>query len=590
MDEREPERQGSAAGTRAPERTARTRPRERPEGETPRVTEARGKPFLEREDLPADGADGRGGPLAVDASLVNPEARGRARDGRRLRRGVLEVHRPADGSLLAEVPIAPEVEVLEAVERARSEQIRWIALDSEARLGQLRRLTEQLGDRAQEIADLVRDETGKPAVEALTEVLVSLDLLKHYEEVAPRILRRQWVKTGWLVGKSAYVYREPYGVIGAITPWNYPLILVVDVVAAALFTGNAVVLKPSEYTPLTALKVRELCRDAGLPDGLVEVVPGDGSTGEALVGSGVDKVVFTGSSRTGRRVMAKAAETLTPVALELGGKDPAVVLEDADLDRAARGVVYGAFFNAGQTCLSTERVFVVEAVHDEFVEKVTDLTKQLRTGVQGEYDVGPMITPHQLEVVEEQIEDALARGARLTAGGRRMAEGSNVFLPTVLVDVDASMRVLWEETFGPILPVARVRDEDEAVRMVNVSPYGLFASVWTEDRDRGERVAERLRAGGVSINDTLSHYALPGLPVGGVGESGFGRRRGVAGLEEMSRPRTVLIHRTGLGKELWWFPYTGKAMRLVRALLEYEQSSGIARLWNALRGFFRRSR
>ncbi|MBW3534991.1 MAG: aldehyde dehydrogenase family protein [Gemmatimonadetes bacterium] len=575
----ESEEQGRASTT-APERRQREARRE--------PGTAGGAPFRERPDAPVPGSDGRGGPLDLDTSGVDPEARGRTREGHRVRRGVLEVHRPADGSLIGEVPISLQVEVLEAVERARSVQIHWIGLDSEQRITQLKRLTEQVGERADEIAEVVQAETGKPLVEAVTEVLVTLDLLKYYEEVAPRIMRRQWVKTNWLIGKSAYIYREPFGVIGAITPWNYPLILAMDAVAAALFAGNAVVVKPSEYTPFTALKVKELCRDAGLPDGLVEIVPGDGLTGEALVGSGVDKVVFTGSSKTGRQVMAKAAETLTPVALELGGKDPAVVLDDADLDRAARGVVFGAFFNAGQTCLSTERAYVADAIYDEFVERVTELAGELRAGSEGEYDVGPMITSRQLTLVEEQIEDALLRGARLTTGGERLEPGSNVFRPTVLVDVDASMRVLWEETFGPVLPIVRVANDEEAVRMVNVSPYGLFASVWTEDRERGERVGERLRAGGISINDTLSHYAVPGLPMGGVGESGFGRRRGVAGLEEMSRARTVLIHRTGLGRELWWFPYTKKGMRLVRALIQYRQSSGLARVWAGIRGFFRR--
>lgn len=570
---------GGTAGTSAPER-----PQREARGRGP----ARGEPYRERPEEPLPGEDGRGGPLELATSAADAAARGRTSDGQRVRRGVLEVHRPADGSLIGEVPMALPVEVLEAVERARSVQIHWIGLDSERRLELLKRVTDQVGDRTDEIADVVQAETGKPRIEAVQEVLVSLDLLKYYEEVAPRIMRRQWVKTNWLIGKSAYTYREPFGVVGAITPWSYPLALVVDVVAAALFTGNAVVVKPSEYTPFTALKVKEICRDAGLPDGLVEVVPGDGATGEVLVGAGVDKIAFTGSSRTGRRVMAKAAETLTPVALGLGGKDPAIVLEDADLDRAARGVVFGAFFNAGQTCLSTERAYVVDEVYDDFVDRVTELTKELRAGNEGEYDVGPMVTSRQLSVVEEQIEDALLRGGRITTGGERLEPGSNVFLPTVLVDVDSSMRVLWEETSGPVLPVMRVRDEEDAVRMVNTSPFGLFASVWTESRERGERLAERIRAGGVSINDTLSHHAVPGLPVGGVGESGFGRRRGVAGLEEMSRPRTVLIHRTGLARELWWFPYSRKGMRLVSALLEYRQSSGLKRVWAGIRGFFRR--
>jgi acyl-CoA reductase-like NAD-dependent aldehyde dehydrogenase len=501
---------------------------------------------------------------------------------------VLEVRRPADGSTVGAVPVTSQVEVLKAVERARLVQRHWIDLSAEARFRTLARLSEVVGDNAEAIAQVIRSETGKPEIEAMTEVLMVIDLLRYYDEVAPRILRRQWVKTGWLLGKSAYIYREPYGVVGLITPWNYPFLLPMDVIAAALYSGNAVVVKPSEYTPFTALKILDLCAAAGVPDGLVQLVPGDASTGEALSGAGVDKLVFVGSPRVGRKVAARAAETLTPVALELGGKDAAIVLEDADLDRAAQGIVFGAFFNAGQTCLSIERVLVVESVHDEFVEKVAAIAKQLRVGTSGEYDVGPITTPGQLRIVEDQVEDALLRGARVVAGGHRAAEGTSLFLPTVLADVDASMKVMWEETFGPLLPIVRVRDQEEAVRLVNVNPFGLAASVWTEDRERGEALGERLRAGTVSVNDVLSHYGIPGLPVGGTGESGYGRRRGVAGLEELTRSRSVVIHRTGLSRELWWFPYNKKGLRLVQVLIEARQEEGIRRLWAGLRGFFRR--
>lgn len=500
----------------------------------------------------------------------------------------LEVRRPADGSLIGEVRLSPAVDVLQAVERARSVQRRWIELTAEERFRTLARLAEAVGDNARELADCIRDETGKPELEAMSEVLIVLDLLRYHDEVAPRILRRQWVKTGWLIGKSAYIYREPYGVVGIITPWNYPFMLPMDVVSAALYGGNAAVVKPSEYTPFSALKTLELCRAAGLPEGLLQVLPGDAEAGDALAGSSVDKLVFIGSPRTGRKVMVRAAQNLTPVALELGGKDAAIVLDDADLDRAANGIVFGSFFNAGQTCLSIERVLAVAEVHDELVERIAELTRKLRAGVDGDYDVGPMTTPEQLRVVEDQLEDALLRGARVVVGGRRLEDGSNVFLPTVLADVDTSMKVMWEETFGPILPIVRVRDEEEAVRLVNVNPFGLGASVWTEDRERGERLGERLRAGVVSVNDVLSHYAVPGLPLGGSGESGFGRRRGVAGLEELTRTRSVVVHRTGLSKELWWYPYGNKGLRLIQVLLEARQEQGVRRLWAAFRGFFRR--
>jgi acyl-CoA reductase-like NAD-dependent aldehyde dehydrogenase len=501
---------------------------------------------------------------------------------------VLEVRRPADGSSLGAVPVTAQVEVLQAVERARSLQRQWIELTAEERFRTLAKLAEAVGDNAQAIADVIRSETGKPEVEAMTEVLMVLDLLRYYDEVAPRILRRQWVKTGWLIGKSAYIYREPFGVIGVISAWNYPFLLPMDVVAAALYGGNAVVVKPSEYTPFTALKALDLCRIAGLPEGLLQIVPGDAATGDALAGGGVDKLVFIGSPRSGRKVAVRAAESLTPVALELGGKDAAIVLEDADLDRAANGIVFGGFFNAGQTCLSIERVLVVDQVHDELVAKIAEITKRLRVGTEGEYDVGPMTTPAQLHVVEDQLEDALLRGARVVTGGHRLEDGSNVFMPTVLADVDASMKVMWEETFGPLLPIVRVSNEDEALRLVNVNPFGFAASVWTEDRERGEKLGERIRAGIVSVNDVLSHYAVPGLPVGGSGESGYGRRRGVAGLEEMTRSRSVIIHRTGLSRELWWFPYNKKGLRLVHVLIEARQEKGVRRLWAGLRGFLRR--
>ncbi len=495
-----------------------------------------------------------------------------------------------DGRVLEEIPAHDAGAVAEAVARARAAQEAWGALDVRSRARRLRVLARVLEERGEEIAGRVREETGKPLSEALTEVAVSADLVQHYVRTAPRTLARRRVERGWLLGKSAWVEREPWGVVGAITAWNYPFILAMDCVAAALFAGNAVVVKPSELTSWTALLLPELAADAGLPEGLVSVVVGAGDTGRALVDAGVDRVVFTGSTATGRKVMAAAAERLTPVTLELGGKDPAIVLEDAPLDRAARGIVYGAFFNAGQTCISVERVLVARPLHDAFVARVVELTEELRAGPGEASDLGPMITDAQLDVVERHVADAVARGATVRAGGERARDHDETFLPTVLTDVEPDMDVWTRETFGPVLPVVPFDDEDEAVRLAGAGAYGLFASVWTGDRKRGLRLGRRLRSGGFSVNDVLSHYAVPGLPVGGTGDSGFGRRRGREALEEMSRTRSVLVDRSGLRRELWWFPYSEGGRRLVRAVLSWRARRGLGGLWAALRTWMGKGR
>jgi succinate-semialdehyde dehydrogenase/glutarate-semialdehyde dehydrogenase len=452
----------------------------------------------------------------------------------------------------------------------------------------VRRLARVLGERAEEIAGRIRAETGKPLTEALVEVLVSIDLLRFYAARAPRHLRPRRESSGWLLWKRGWVESEPYGVVGAITPWNYPFILAMDCVAPALAAGNGLVVKASELTPWTTELIPELCRAAGMPRDLVGVVRGDGRTGEALVRSGVDRIVFTGSAATGRRVMAAAADTLTPVTLELGGKDPALVLSDADVERSARGVTFGAFFNGGQTCISIERAYVDRAVYDAFLARLMELVGGLRVGPGPGNDVGPMVSAAQVEIVEDHVRDAVSRGARVLTGGRRLEPGSAIFLPTVLVDVTEDMKVVREETFGPVLPVMAVDGDDDAVRRANDTAYGLFASVWTRDRRRGVQIARRLRAGGVSVNDVLGHYAVASLPVGGVDESGFGRRRGLHALDEMSRTRTMLANRIDLPREPWWFPYTAGTEAELRAVGELRGRGGLAGALGAARRLWAR--
>lgn len=499
---------------------------------------------------------------------------------------VLSLRAPGSGAPRRDIPVTPVDHVPALVERVRVVQEGWASLEPADRFRRLRRLREVLFHRGQEVVESVVLETGKPYQEAWMEVGVVVEHLRFLERQGPRLLQEQKVGAGWFFWKSAHLLREPLGVVGVISPWNYPFVLPMDPVVAALYAGNGVVLKPSEHTPSTGLLIPGLLEEAGLPPGLVEVVVGHGELGEAVVLGGVDKVFFTGGAETGRRVMAAAARRLVPVSLELGGKDPAVVLEDADLERAARGIVFGAFFNAGQTCVSTERVLVVDSVHDRLVELLAEEVAALRVGGgRGTSDVGPMVLPSQLEVVERQLSQAVAEGARVVTGGTRLDPASNLFRPTLVIHVKPEMAVAQEETFGPLLPVIRVRDEEEAIQVVNASPYGLFASVWTRDADRGRKVAVRLRAGGVSVNDTLSHYGVAGLPTGGVGHSGSGRTRGREGLWEMTRTRSVFMDRSGFRREMWWYPYTPRSERALAALALMRAKGGLSGVWIGIRHF-----
>ncbi|MGH7338346.1 MAG: aldehyde dehydrogenase family protein, partial [Myxococcota bacterium] len=351
-------------------------------------------------------------------------------------------------------------------------------------------------------------ETGKPRAELLTtEILTGCDSLSFYAKRARHILADRSVPLHLLKTKKLRISHVPLGVVGIITPWNFPFILALNPTVQALIAGNAVVLKPSEVTPDSGRLVAELWAAAGLPAGVFNLVQGDGETGAALLEAGVDKISFTGSVATGRRVGEVCGRALEPCTLELGGKDPMIVCEDADVDRAARGAVYGAFCNAGQVCTSTERVYVVDRVADEFTRRVVEQTGELRQGAEGEFDVGPMIRSEQLAVVEDHIRDAVAKGARVLAGGRRNPAYPGLFFePTVLDDVTHDMKIMREETFGPVLPIMRVRDVDEAIAYANDSPYGLNANVWTRNRRRGDPLANTIDSGCAVVNDSMITY------------------------------------------------------------------------------------
>ncbi len=484
---------------------------------------------------------------------------------------IIESRNPATGELVGTVPDMGDGEVRQAVQQARAASRDWAATSVEDRMEHLLSVRERMLERVDDLVDLICAETGKTRTEALfSEITVTAELIAHYAKRAPKVLAPRKVSTGAFKSKQAVKYHEPYGVVGVISPWNYPFTLAMAPVVTALAAGNTVVLKPSEVTPLVGEAAGALFADAAEHRDVVQVATGGGGTGHALVTGGVDKISFTGSVATGRKIMEAAAATLTPVLLELGGKDPMVVCEDADLDRAAGAAVWGSMFNAGQTCISIERVYVPEALHDEFVEKVLERARKVEVGT----DIGSMTFPPQVDIVEGQLADAVEKGAGILLGGRR-AEGDGLqFEPTVVTGVNHDMALMTEETFGPVLPIMKVKDGEEAMRLANDTRYGLDSSVFTASKERGAELSARMRAGSVCVNDALVNYGLPALPFGGYGESGFGRAHGDEGLLEMSRVKAVARDRIGAKREPTWFP-PPRAYEIVKRLVHLRHRRGV---------------
>jgi succinate-semialdehyde dehydrogenase/glutarate-semialdehyde dehydrogenase len=496
---------------------------------------------------------------------------------------------PATGEALREFDCASDAEVGDAVGRARSAQPQWSELGIRRRIDVLRNFQRLLLEKKSQVAQLITREAGKPYGEAVsTEILVVLDSARFYIDHAFRLLSDEPVSHGNLAmkTKTGRILREPHGVIGIISPWNYPFSIPATEGLAALVAGNAVVLKPSEFTSLVALELRDLLHHSGVPQDIFGVIVGDGSTGAALLNSQLDKLIFTGSVATGKRIAQAAAARLLPVTLELGGKDPMLVLEDADLDVASSGAVWGAFMNAGQACLSVERCYVHRSLYEPFIAACVRKARQLRVGngMDPQSDVGPMIHERQLRAVEEQIKDAIAQGARILTGGTRLPElGPNFFAPTVLADVTPDMRIMREETFGPVLPIMAFDTEDEAIRLANDSEYGLAASVWTRDRACGEALARRIAAGTVMVNDAVSCFGISEAPHGGFKSSGIGRTHGRFGLEEMVRIKYVASDRLPGVKKAWWYPYGTRFAGQIENMLDLQFAGATRRLRTAAR-------
>jgi acyl-CoA reductase-like NAD-dependent aldehyde dehydrogenase len=467
----------------------------------------------------------------------------------------------ATGEVLREFEPASETEVNAAVAQARAAQPAWDDLGIRRRVLILDNFRRLLHEKKSEIARLITAEAGKPRVEALlTEVMVVLDAARFYSENSYGFLRDQAVPHANLAmkSKSGRLARQPYGLIGIVSPWNYPFSIPATESLAALVAGNAVLLKPSEFTSLIGLKLAGLLWEAGVPKDVMQVVVGDGSTGAALVNAPIDKLVFTGSLATGKRIAQAAAARLLPVVLELGGKDPMLVLDDADIDVASSGAVWAAFMNAGQACLSVERCYVHRSLYEQFSQACAGKAARLRVGdgTDPQTDVGPLINERQLRNVEAHVEDARLRGARVLTGGTRLLDlGPNFYAPTVLADVTQKMRIMREETFGPVLPIMPFETEDDAISLANDCDYGLGASVWTRDRARGDAIARRIHAGTVMVNDAVSCFGISEAPHGGVKSSGIGRTHGIFGLEEMVRIKYLDSDRLPGIRKPWWYGY-----------------------------------
>jgi len=488
------------------------------------------------------------------------------------------VRNPATLQKITELPVASASDVAAAVSRARNVQPAWQATSFAERARILYRLRDLLIDEQEQLADILTSETGKPRAEVYeNELFYVCDVLGYFAKYAEDFLKPQRISPHLLMFKTKRVISThlPLGVVGIISPWNFPLVLTAGDAAPALMAGNAVVIKPSELTPLTANFVAELADRAGFPKHLLQIVVGGAETGEALIDE-VDMIAFTGSVEVGKRVMRRAADRLIPVSLELGGKDPLIVLKDADLERAANACLWGSLMNGGQVCTSIERVYVEEPVYETFVEKVVQKVRSLRQGPSDEeVEIGSMTSEEQFNKVSSQVSQAVAAGAKVLTGGRGNDKFPGFYYePTVLTDVNHQMAIATEETFGPVIPIMKVRDAAEAVRLANDSAYGLDACIFSSNKQQALEIAAQLHTGTVCINDALVNYIIPDTPMGGVKDSGFSRRHGVEGIRKFCRQKTIVIDRFGLKRDFPWFPAGRKKNLQMRRLISLMWRSG----------------
>jgi acyl-CoA reductase-like NAD-dependent aldehyde dehydrogenase len=496
------------------------------------------------------------------------------------------VHSPLHGSRLGTWYDAEPAQIRAQLEAARHAAADWAEWSVQARADRVGVLRQVLLDELDSITEVLLRTAGKVPTETLLgEVYPILELLSFYQAKAAAILAPRGVATSLLAfpGSTARIDHRPYGVVAVISPWNYPFQLSLAPLIAALIAGNGVLLKVSELSSPVAELIGGLLQRAGIPAGLVQIIVGAQETGAALIDARPDLVLFTGSVATGRAIMAQAARHPIPVILEMGGKDPMIVCDDAPFERAVQGALYGAFCNAGQVCVSVERCYVQQGIYRRFVDATVAAAAELKPGL----DLGPMVSERQIAVVEAHYRDAIERGAKASAPLRR---DGNYVAPVVLWDVDHSMKLMQEESFGPLLPIMPFADEDQAVELANDTDLGLNASVWSLDQVKAERIARRLRVGGWAVNEVIKNIGHAGLPFGGVKDSGFGRYRGAEGLLAFTHPVAGLINRGRVTREPNWFPYSEAGYRELRGFIDFMFGGGslpqrIRRNWKALQAF-----
>lgn len=482
----------------------------------------------------------------------------------------IKMYNPSNGDYLGDIEESNELAVNSKVERAKNAFKIWSKITLDERLEYLKRMRKYIAENGQNIAEKISEATGKPKIEAyITEVVPVLDAIAYYEKNSPEFLKTKKVKTPlFLKGRKSYVQYRPMGIVAVISPWNYPFQLAVIPAISAIISGNVVVLKPSVKTAYVGVVIENIVNDIGMPEGVFQVLHGDYKVGEALVNAKPDKIFFTGSVQAGKKIMAKAAENLIPVELELGGKDPMIVFEDANLERAVNGAVWGAFTNSGQTCVSVERVYVHESIYTEFMHKVSEKVEKLKQGYGDGFDIGGMTATEQTDIVSDQIKDALDKGAVLLCGGKA-TEDKRFIEPTVLIDVNHDMKIMREETFGPVMPIMSFKTEEEAIQLANDSEFGLGSSVWSSDLDKADRVASKIESGHICINDVISAVANINLPFGGVKNSGIGRYHGPEGLYTFCHQISIFEDKGKKSSEPNWYPYSWLKLKPIMKILEF---------------------